>query len=589
MATATQPETTTITAAPPIFATWEVKDALAAIEAVIDATVGSDGYAANSAFIEEGDHWQDGDRWVGPDGGGSLELRTKVLEAVARQFTPVDAVGEALDNVVNGLLRREPDVTFTPRKPGGKDGAPSDAQEQAIAAMREHVSGWWDSRKLFELAKTAVRRARWSTRGLLRAWLTPATLVERATEDGVVRELPGGLPFADALALVQVSAPAPDVAIVYTDSETQDRCAIFVTSEQGAGGTEVTVVELWYRAGEETVVRVVRSDDTEPEEHRLPIGGRLPIVQMEADLLLTESVRKQQDRLNFFETLLVRVGETAGFPERYTTNAMPHGLWLTSPPADGPPLETQEVDGTTWYLHRAPRAIGAALTTDLRGIEVEDANGKKTLTTPGITFKEPTDPEYCVKASEHARATILRSCKQGHLANTSQAETSGDAYEQARTAHEADLDNTRGPLEAMLRELIEVAIAMAGAMSADARGEGEVGRGFLDEYRCVVTCHVSAGPVSAEKQTAIMEQADKGFVSRPTTMMRLGVEDVAAELVAIEADPIYQAKKLKAQAEAVAAWVDAGAALDVAAEVCGIPADLARKLMGDVTDRGVEQ
>jgi hypothetical protein len=64
------------------------------------------------------------------------------------------------------------------------------------------------------------------------------------------------------------------------------------------------------------------------QEFPVKLGKRLPIAQMMADLLITDMVRRQQKSLNYFETVLTRVIETAGFPERYTTNAKPSGVWL---------------------------------------------------------------------------------------------------------------------------------------------------------------------------------------------------------------------------------------------------------------------
>lgn len=585
MATTTPPEL-----AGSLYAGWTFEDAVAAIEATQTAAAGKDGYEANHAFIEDVDHWQDGDTWVGPDGGGSAELRAKVLAAVERQYTPVNAVGEVVQNVANGLLKREADIAVIPVQPTGKDGEPSDAQQKAAAAIRAQLAAWWDARKLWDHARAAVRRSRWAGYGTLRLWINPDALVETERDGEVVLALPTGLTFEQALGNIHLHAPTPDVAAVYTDPDTQQRCALFrYTEEAEDGKDEVACVELWYLDGDEAVLTILRDDEEESrEEYRVPLGGRLPIAQMEADVLITDPVRRQQNRLNFFESLLTRVGETAGFPERYTLNAAPHGIWLTSPPADGPALETQEVGGKTWYLHRAPRAIGAAITTDLRGVKttVETTTGgvHEILATPNVVFKEPTDPDYAIRACEHARATILRSCSQGHLVTTSQAETSGDAYEQARTAFENDLETTRGPLEGMIRTILEAAIAMAEAMSTPAEGGSR-----LAQFRIGVTCHVHAGPVSALQKQAIVLQYEKGLISRQTALAKLGVEDTAAELAALDADPLTRLTLLTKQAEALRALTDAGVPIGVAAELAGFEPAVARKMALGDTDPVVEQ
>ena len=80
--------------------------------------------------------------------------------------------------------------------------------------------------------------------------------------------------------------------------------------------------------------------------------GKPFLAELRAPVLITDPVRRQQARLNFFESTLVRVVETAGFAERYTLNAAPQGMWLKTPPTTAPALDTQvDANNVTWYLH----------------------------------------------------------------------------------------------------------------------------------------------------------------------------------------------------------------------------------------------
>lgn len=560
------------------FASWTYQDAVRALEILIEETIGSDSFDANLAFVEEEDHWQDGDTWVGPDGGSDLAVRTRTLEAVKRQFTPVDVINEVLDNVANSLLKREPSVTFAPIEPAGADGEPSDEQTRLAEAMESLISAWWDRVKLWKRAREATRRSRWATRGALRVWIPQKMLIRG---EGQPPRLPTGLPFKQALTKVQVVSPSPDDCGIYTDPDSQERAAIFLfRTDSGDNGAEV-----WFLDGQGKAQVRILVDNKEADEFGIDLKGRLPINEMENDLLITEPVRRQQNRLNFFESLVVRTGETAGFPERYTMNAMPQGVWMEEPPTDSPALAEQEMGGKTWYLHAVPRTLGASITTDLRGITLTDSEGKETIASPSVAFREPTDPQFAVTACEHGRNTILRSCKQGHLTSESTAQTSGFAYQQARARFEDDLDNTRSPLEGLLRDTIETVIALASLMSNEFPN-------FLEQFRCVVNVHINAGPIAPDERMQNREDYKANLMSSETAMSRNGIEDATAERSLIDQDANAATLLTVQQSTAIKTLTDAGAGLDAAAAFVGVDPDRAKLLTapsGDTSNPDVTQ
>jgi hypothetical protein len=566
------------------FTEWALADAEAAVKAAKIAAVGTEeAFNANYALVEEGDHWRKGEAWVGPRGGEAA--RSTVLAAVQRQLTPVDATAEGLENVANGLLQREPGLTFAPFEPAGTDeqgqptGQASDEQQAEIDAMTSWLSAWWDRVKLWERARAAVKRGCWAGYGTLRAWVASRHLqsVTQRDSDGresQVTQLPTNLPFDQALVRVQLEAPEPADAVIHTDPDTQERCAVFLFTD---ASTQKRVAEIWFidedaNTGGKTVCRVLR-DGMATEEHRLELAGHLPINAVEMEVLVTDAVRRQQNRLNFGESILVRSIETSGFRERYTTNAKPQGIWMESAPTDGPALDAQtDATGKTWYLHPTVRTLGASITTDLYGIDTTDpVTGKGSVATPGITFADPTDPEFAIKAARHAKRTLLESMRQGHLTTESTAESSGLAYVQARAAFQSDLENRKGPTEGLIRDTIEAVVAYAALMSND-----PLARTFLERYRCVVDLHPNAGPVSPDERRAIMEMAEKGFISWETAQAWLGVEDTAAEQSAIDAE----LGSMKRKAEIFAILQPLGDAKG-AAKIAGFTDEQITALMGE--------
>jgi hypothetical protein len=568
------------------FAEWELRDAAVTLAAAVEQSVGTKGYQQNRAYVVERDHWQQGSTWLGPQ--GTVVTQARVLSAVRRQFTAVDTIGEVLDRFVSALLDRKPCLAFVPRDPtvaASDDHPDPDPQVQEVEArLRE----WAEKRHLWELVATAIERSRWAGWGVLRAWVPPSQLVRpvapgaeplseaarAADRDNAPEPLPeamfpSGLTLEAALDRIHVTAPESREALVYQDPETRERAAVFTylfdRAEYG---------ELWWVDGDtgRTVVRQFR--DGPATQTELDLGGRLPFTQMTAKVLITEAVRQQQARQNFFESVLVRVGETAGFAERYTLNAKPTGVWMPVPPSDGPALETIEQEGKTWYLHPMPRSLGASITTDLYGVQDTDIQGSRHTLTPGVVFKEPTDPTYAITAAEHARHTILRQCKQGHIEQLAERQLSGVSRLQARSDFVSDANHAKEQASAMLRDLFEVVLAYAAQMSF------ELGD-FLARYRASVTMYVSPGPLTAEERTAITGQVKDGTLSLETALQHLGADNPEAEAARIRTSPEGQRAALLQQTQAVLALVQAGAALATAAQIAGLTEEQVALLQAD--------
>lgn len=569
------------------FENWTYQDASGAYDELVEEMGGEDAYEANRLFVEEHDHWQDGAGWVGPDGGSNAAARTKILAAVERQFTPRDAIGEVLDRMANALLKNEPDIDFVPLEPIDdpvfEEGESEDVRREALAEvevkraeqlqeaadLRAQLAAWWDARKLWDLVRDTVKRSRWASQGVLRTWIAPGNLAdvpdagksgENADSDETgesAKALPTGLEFFEALQLVELSAPEPGVSFVHRDPDTQQEVAVFLYTED-----DTQMAELWYVDGETTVLRVVGGE--EEEEHTFELGGLLPINAMDARLLITDPVRRLQRRLNFFESIIVRVGETAGFPERYTINAMPSGVWLQTPPTDGPALDKYEDEkGTTWFLHPATRTLGAAVTTELIGIEDEDDDGKKRRAAPGVVFKEPTDPEYAAKASDHAYRAVLGQCKQKHIAMDSTGEASGVAYQQARADFDDDLGDMKPAAEALVRKTLEVAIAWAEQM-------GAAGESVLERFRLSVTLRPRSGPITPAEQEQNNANVGAGTMAVESAMAANGIEDVEAEIERIRNSPEARVELITRQVSTILDLSREGVPMDLAAEILGI-------------------
>lgn len=524
----------------PDFETWDYAKASTALTAVASRAAGSDdAFKASRAFVDGGDHWQDGAGWVGPT--GTRATRDTVLAKVHEQFTPTDILGEALDRKLNALMKREPAILF--ERIDGKDSG--DGEDARVEQRIAELSAWWDRRsvKLWSRARIATRRMFWAGHGTLRLWIPRSQLQQR----GDTLVLPTGLTFVQALERIHLSAPPPDAALLYTDPDTQQTCAIIAYERVTTNGTETTtekLVEVWWvDATGKTQLRVHSDKDgVATQATSFDWGGTVPLAQAEGPLMVTEVVKRQQRRLNFFETLLVRTGEAAGHRERYISNAEPPGIWLKTPPVATQALKVQEFGGEKWYFHDQPLVLGAGIATQLIGVETRDKDGNQSVQTPSVHVIDPVDPDFVTKSSQHATFVLLRELKQKHIALQNQGEASGEAYEQARTDFVDDCDAARDPVEGMIRDTLAAVVAMAESMTTEDRG-------FLKTYRPAVYLHVNPGPATPEETRVGAEEVGGGRLSLETHLAKQGVEDVPAEIERIRREPMAQLRLIEQAAK----------------------------------------
>lgn len=515
----TTAELKTLAVAP--FGQWKYENAYKAMQDVLPVD-----FVIRKGFCLDGDHWQSGAQWVGP---GDVQTNQKI----EKQFAPEDAVGEVLSNIQNAFS--EPQVGSTPTgetNGGNVDGTPLQRELQGV------ISGWWDRQRLQEHIQERQRTTAWAGWAGLRLWI-PWRYLD--VMGGTISFKPTSS-IEDALAYIHVMAPLPNSGAIIVDSGTQDRVAVYLDKERETDGEGKETVferaELVYLDPDrlndkdaDTIIRYVYSNDSKPaKEVRLKLGGRLTVAEITGSVVITESVLRTQRQLNLLTTLVTRIAETAAFRERYTKNAKPQGVRIPytegATLSDGAFLERDE-EGNLWQVIPQPRTLGASTTTELIGLPKQDGTGANIgHETPDIFIADPVDPTPYINAGDAIRRRILRMCSQGHLGGVSNAESSGIAYEQARSVFEKDLNKRRISEEGMLRELITTALAMAELIS------GKTGY-FTDKLRISVDQHVNAGPRSPDLVRLDLEAYEGGIISQETAMARYGVEDVEAEVVRV--------------------------------------------------------
>lgn len=546
------------------------------------------GFDDNQRFVA-GNHYLDGEGWIGPPDRESPAY-DKSMEKIGRQFIFRDVISEALDRVVNGVAKQEAKLGAALRKLArrlvrrgtaiAKDDANFEKSERMIGAL----STWWDKVEFHSKFRVAIRRARWAEhkdgrgRGYLRLWVPLGQLVVIPDEElnglppGSRRVPPGS--FEDTLSRIHLDAPDPASCAIIVDDETQHRASLFSFKRESDGKEFIEIAWIEYKPDGtpgDTVIRILGtgSGDQPDETYSWDLKGHLPIIEMKAPLLITEAARRQQKRLNFFETSLLRNVETAGFPERATGNVEPAGILVRQDAAAPNPYPTKEIGGIIYEIHPIPRVLGAGLTTEYVGLSTYNEDGTlKSVETPIFQRFDPVDPDGTIRSCRHAYQTFLEEVNQGHIMIVGDATATGVSRQQAEGDHLSDLSDTKTPAEGLMRETFETLVAMGEFFSKS-------GDEFLKIFRIIADLFVTPGTPTPDQQRAAVELWERNAFDTTEMMTRVGIEDPGAMQEAMENDPFFVLRRLKLRAEVMGLLVIATWPFQIAARMCGFdPKDI---------------
>lgn len=597
------------------FSTLTTQMALALIEASGDPLIAAEGewlpgrpdtvLSSGVRKFLAGDHWQDGDGWVGPKPmtkAGVLD--DTFMNLVRERFTSRNMLSEITTRHNDGVVGREPVWGFTVVRPLDSGEEPDDAEQKQIDTIEAAMTTWWNKRQGYQLFQRVTPEMIISGRAVIRLFVPAARLAAvpgvfdetvssgntNDTSAGAATDqrapapastgprLVGGVTvdenqpdentitgvyaatLEDALDHIYIEVVIADDAAIYTDMDSMEQVGIVRYREQGQtpGTLGPLVVETTYLDGDasvphadrNTVIRIVTADVSETPVS-LPLGGRLMHYAAMRPPLLSHQLVSLQKALNLAVTMLPRNVETSGFRERIISNAQLPGEWVLD--ADG---------NKTGAFKLGEWQSGPGTTMFVSGQEVTQEDTTKSVMTPGVTIVEPAPVSPTVEAMNAVMYEMLREAKQAHILGTDQA-ISGISRQQARADFGKSLGRTQAALEPAGRWLLETALALAAVFATDTGGVD------VTLFRCDFNCMVDTGPLDPREITGIMDAAAKGFVSTEYAMEQLGVEDTDAELARMNAEPGKRNALRQALLVTLKAGVDAGLTLPVAAELAG--------------------
>ncbi|PZV06613.1 MAG: hypothetical protein DCF32_09555 [Leptolyngbya sp.] len=254
---------------------------------------------------------------------------------------------------------------------------------------------------------------------------------------------------------------------------------------------------------------VNQSGDVEPgSEETLDLGGRLTIAILEGRPIVTESVRRLQNGINYVLTLMIRNLQYGGFLRDVIMNGMPPGDYDEA--GKFIPDEGGWIEGP-----------GAKL--EVSGLPIFDSEGNVTnYTTPSISTRNPVDVEAFLKAYKATSAMVYEAFGQGHVLAADMA-VSGVSRIQMRQDFTTSCSEDSEALRVALSDTYACAYLLATQATDPDRA-----------LNIIVDPKLAISELSPDEANAIVGIHAARLRSTHSTMALLGVENPEAEIAAID-------------------------------------------------------
>lgn len=477
-------------------------------------------WEANTAYLR-GDHWQEGNGWVGPPVPPDIASRDDVLKGVLRDFTSIPLIEEIVGRHVTGLVGREPafelidDATAEARE---KAATRSQAKQVVPPAEVQQVNAllteWFDSFDLKKLVDEYTADVAATRRAVVRMWV-PREYLDDWDGTSPLRKT-----VQEALRLISVEVVSPTSAGILTHRRSMRRCGVAVLDqveqqEDETGALEdvpLNMVEIqWVDDQGNTVVRLTsNTEGEESAEISFDADGALLLYEgvRRQGPLITEPVRRMQATIDMLASMLPRNAKYAGFRERH--------FFGVSWPKNKQTGEDEKLE------------MGAGVAKLWQNTLYEDENGRLRAMPASLVFGEPVDSGPIRADIQAFSLAMLRSTRQLHAAMGDDATASGVSRVQAMADFIDSLNETRPAVEGMLRWLIKTVLLLACQLCKDEAMAAQV-----KAMRASVDCKLPAGNLSPEEKTALAALVTEKLISHETAMTLIGIEDVDAELARI--------------------------------------------------------
>lgn len=538
----------------------------------------------NRAF-NDGDHWQNGDGWIGPwpipqpESKRAHQRFVQWMQAqIRRGFLSKNAIKECIDREVAGVVGIEARWGFAPTEIELPANATPDSEAAKAAIDRAKAKAqraedlatrWWNKRSGQALVQDAAAKLLTGAEPVAEVtgrYYIPASMLADEVDDAgkkTGRKRLNVSSIEDAIDLIHFEVLDAESGRVVQHPDTLAEIGLKPTKRGEQQVIEVTYLDQTNASPRKTIIATIGGDKTVATP--LDLGGRLTMLTVTRKAFLSVQTRESQRALNYSTTTVKRNVETAGFLREIILNAHIPGHY--------------EGEGDDRHYVADPIEQGPTSLNAFSGIEQEDAAGNKTLTTPNVVFQEPVDPTPTITAKHEFYADILDACHQKHVMISGDATASGESRIQARADHIAELRLTQAPIEQLGRWMLETLIVLADALANNGNQSG-----VLNGLRANFSCYLDAGPVDPADRAQNLAEMNAGALSKTSTIERNGTVDVDAEVARIRSEPNAGLDAELKRAQIYAAWVAGSVGEAFAAKRAGLSPQEVQELVTAQTD-----
>lgn len=440
--------------------------------------------------FDDGDHWQLGEGFIGalPTGEGADD-RTDLLR---KAFSPEDVISEVLDTHVENVLGNDPIISIEK----------SPEEEATLEAIKE----WFDKRNNAEVLSTALRSARRESASVLRAFI-PSGMMDG---EGRIR----AKNLEEALSKIWIRAEYIESGGVLVDDATATELGL-LSYRMRIDKTDVSLCEYAYLDEQGRTIwgtasahnDKIGAEIAEP----LVLNGALPIYQLNAKALITNSVCQAQKDINLSGTMLTRNNNLAGSRERLAVGVQPPGEWVTT--------GTDENGNQVQTFQPTEMQTGPATFNFLKPEAIFDDAGKVTeFANPNVIFTDPVPVNTFIETSNHWRSVIYSKAKMRHLLMADNATASGKSRIEARKEFQASLNESKQLVDAAGAWMVGVALNIA------AHFIGAPGKFADAEIR--FDSQISTIELTPEEISQIREDYKAGIIDLQTALEMRGFKNV---------------------------------------------------------------
>jgi hypothetical protein len=502
------------------FSDWDYNDAQAALSKRQGA-----GDKESLAYVVDKDNWQDGGGWSGPQITGSSSLSNTLKDGINRDFTPKGAAPSVVRRFRRGTVGRESSWTIY-----AEDGSEQPAR---IKEVNELLLTWWNHNKGLRVFRQAVSYCATVGRGPLRLYPPPGTMV-----DGRVPVLQP----KDAVKQIFLLAPKPAEASVITDTWSMQKAGVY-TYEDAEGKPAIGL--CYVNEQGKTVIKSLKSGSSnttqapgliqrakdyftpDSADSQLDLNGNLLLFELDAEPLITESVKRQQKLLDKAGTVLSHEMDEDGFREKVYFNMLPPGKTVKIDDPDNPGQQIDAfIQGAPSLMERGPgkRLFGQGIPLYKR-----DAQGRitdVTLTTPSSETTEPVPVDTFIKTAEFAYRNILEDTDQLHVLISADAASSGESRKQARDDYTKSLEEMKSEVDYIGSAILKTVLYLIAVFSKKP--------GYFDGIGVSFDCRIDPGPLSSEDRRMNIEEMKEEIKSLEDARIYAGSNDPDALAEQIE-------------------------------------------------------